>query len=150
MLGTPAADLADLERDAVWCVVRDESRVPKAINEVFRAKVVWIAEARPEADNANANAACVASFSRRRCHGFIANNRLRLGTGCRTTSLMPFPVPFDIPCLPELFWADGHQFLAGSPTRASSLPPPVSSLRHPFFASASIVLDASAKLTSIS
>ena len=102
MLDTSAADLADFERDALRRVVRDESRVTEAINEVFRAKVVWIAEARPEADNANANAACVASFSRRRCHGFIANNRLRLGTGCRTTSLMPFAISFLITCLSEL------------------------------------------------
>jgi hypothetical protein len=99
-------DLADFERDALRRVVRDESRVTEAVDEVLRAKVVWIAESRPEADNADANAAWVASFSRRRCHGFIANRRLRLGTGCRTTSLMPLSVPFDIAGQFELL--DGH------------------------------------------
>ena len=102
MLRTTTADLADLERDAIRGIIRDEPGVAQAVDEVFRAKVIRIAESSPEADNADANAPCVATFSRRRCHGFIANSRLRLGTGCRTTSLMPFSIPFDIACLPEL------------------------------------------------
>ena len=106
MLSTAATDLADFERDAVRRVIPDEPRIPEAINEVFRAKVVRVAESSPEADNADPNAACVASFSRRRCHGFMANNRFRLGTGCSTTSLVPFSVAFDITCLFELL--DGH------------------------------------------
>ena len=142
MLGTAAPDLAHFERDKLRRVIRDESRVAEAINEVFRAKVVWIAESSAEADNADANAACVASFSRRRCHGFIANNRLRLGTGCRTTSFMPFSVPFDITCLPELFGGEVIQFHAGPPCAATIF-------CHLFLASASIVAEASAKLTSV-
>ena len=111
----PTADLSHFERDALGRVVRDESRVAEAVDEIFRAKVVRIAESGAEADNADANAACVAIFSRRRCHGFIANNRLILGTGCSTTSLMPFSVPLDIARLPELFECEAIQFHAGSP-----------------------------------
>jgi hypothetical protein len=57
LLDPTTPDLADFERDAIRRIVRDEARVAEAVDEVFRAKVVRIAEARPEADNADANAA---------------------------------------------------------------------------------------------
>lgn len=81
-------DLADFERDVFRPVIIDESRVASAVHEVFRAKVVRVDEPAPEANNADVNAICVSRFSRRRCHGFIANSLFRLGTGCRTTSLI--------------------------------------------------------------
>jgi len=74
-------DLPDFEDDVRFPVVRYKPGVAEAINEVFRAKVVWVAEFTPEADNADANAAWVACFSRRRCHGFSANSQFKLGTG---------------------------------------------------------------------
>jgi hypothetical protein len=118
-----AFDLPDFERDEFRRVIPDEARVAQAINEVFRAKVVWIAEASAEADNADANADCVASFSRRRCQGFIAKSRLRLGTGCRTTSLMPFSVAFDIAQILELLRRQFHRSLALQKFRFAALDP---------------------------
>lgn len=112
-------DLSHFERDAVRRVIRDEPGVAQAVHEVFRAKVVRIAEPSPEADNADMNAAWVASFSRRRCHGFMANNRFRLGTGRRTTSLMPFAVAFFITRLFQLFRR--HGFASLRPLRSLRL-----------------------------
>lgn len=78
-------ELFDGEANIFRSVVSDKPRIPEAINEVFRAKVVRVDESAPIASNANRNAACVFFFSRCRSNGVIANNRLRLGTGCRTT-----------------------------------------------------------------
>lgn len=67
------------------CVVFDNARVAEAINEVFRTKVVRVAQPNPEGDNANKNAAWVIFFSRLLSHGFMLNSRFNDGTACLTT-----------------------------------------------------------------
>lgn len=48
--------LADFKNDIVRRVISYEACISEAVNMVFRAKVIWIDEATPETDNADANA----------------------------------------------------------------------------------------------
>jgi len=94
--------LADLKNDIVRRVISYEACISEAVNMVFRAKVIWIDEATPQADNADANAIWIFFFSFILCQWLIPNSALRLGTGCLIISTI-FCVSLD-----EGFAGIGH------------------------------------------
>ena len=55
--------LLDLQRDFIWLISLNDSRIAKAVDEPLNAKIIGIEEAFTDADNAQMNAACTAFFA---------------------------------------------------------------------------------------
>ena len=74
-----ALALLDLERDFIWLISLNDSRIAEAVDEPLNAKIIGIEEAFADADNAQMNAACTAFLLFIRCQWPWAKMAFQLG-----------------------------------------------------------------------